>query len=146
MHGPMLARLAHELGIGTPRVRDVVWESLALANLMVALAKPRFAHLSVGALGVIELTAPGRATLVNQGLRRLGIDGQARQYFALHATLDVKHSREWNREVLAPLVESDARIAPLIAEGALLRLYAGARCFARYRAHLFATRDASRAA
>lgn len=136
MHGPMLARLADELGIGKPNPDEVVWESLALANLMLAVARPRFAYLSVGALGVIELTAPGRAALVNQGLRRLGIEGHTRQYYALHATLDVKHSLAWIREVIRPLVEADSRIAPLIAEGALLRLHAGARCFDRYREEL----------
>jgi hypothetical protein len=85
---------------------------------------------------VIELTAPGRAELVNAALKRLHFDGVARRYYALHATLDVRHSQTWNREILAPLVREDPRTAPLLAEGALMRLRAGARCFERYRAHL----------
>lgn len=154
MHGPMLGRLAEELGLGTSgdalreREREqagganenqtpVVWESLALANLLVALASHRhYAYLSIGALGAVELTAPGRATKVNAGLKRLGVRGEARRYFALHATLDVKHSEAWNREVLAPMVAADPRLAPAIAEGALLRLAAGQRCFERYRREL----------
>ena len=54
------------------------WESLALGNLMIALAmNRRYAYHSIGALGVIELTAPGRAVCVNRGseaprLRRRG--------------------------------------------------------------------------
>jgi hypothetical protein len=104
---------------------------------MVALAANRhYAYQSLGALGVIEMTAPGRSEQVNQGLKRLGIGGDARRYFAMHATLDVKHSQAWNREVLGPLVASDPEIAILIAEGALLRLGAGARCFDRYRTEL----------
>jgi hypothetical protein len=90
----------------------------------------------VGALGVIELTAPGRSALVNAGLKRLGVPAAARRYFALHATLDVKHSEAWNREVLAPLVDRDPRVAQALAEGALMRLHAGARCFTRYRREL----------
>ena len=86
--------------------------------------------------GLVELTAPGRAVLVNQGLKRCGVDAGARQYFALHATLDVKHSEAWNREILISLVEADPSVAPLIAEGALARLEAGRRCFARYRREL----------
>ena len=132
MHGPMLQRLCDHLAIdlGAP----VVWESLALGNLMVALACDRsYAYQSLGALGVIELTAPGRAARVNSGLLRLGVPGQARRYFALHATLDVKHSAAWNREVIAPLVAERPELAPAIAEGALMRLNAGARCFDRYR-------------
>jgi hypothetical protein len=91
----------------------------------------------VGALGVIELTAPGRAACVNAGLKRLGIGGEVRQYFALHATLDVKHSEAWNLNVLRPLVEERPVVATAIAEGALLRLTAGARCFDRYRRALW---------
>jgi hypothetical protein len=136
MHGPMLGRLAEALRIPCD-TESVVWESLALGNLMVALASNRrYAYQSIGALGVIELTAPGRATCVNAGLRRLGIGGEARRYFALHATLDVKHSEAWNREVLRPIVAELPEVAPAIAEGALLRLEAGARCFRRYRREL----------
>jgi hypothetical protein len=136
MHGPMLTRLAEELGI-EPAATDVVPEALALGNLLVALAvHRRYAYQSIGALGVIELTAPDRAAKLNEGLRRLGVKGEARRYFALHATLDVKHSTAWNREVLRPLVASDPRLARSMAEGALMRLEAGARCFDRYRRDL----------
>ena len=135
MHGPMLEVLAKELSIeaGGP----VVWQSLALGNLMTALAmNRRFTYESVGALGVIELTAPWRAAHVNAGLKRLGIGGEARRYFALHATLDVKHSAAWNQEVLRPLVAENAATAHAMAGGALMRLEAGRRCFERYRAEL----------
>jgi hypothetical protein len=134
MHGPLLAAL----GASLPRDEiEPVWETLALGNLMVALATARsYAYQSIGALGVIELTAPGRAELVNAGLKRLHFDGAARRYYALHATLDIRHSQTWNREVLLPLVKADSRVAPLLAEGALMRLRAGARCFERYRAEL----------
>ncbi len=134
MHGPLLAAL----GASLPKT-DIapVWETLALGNLMVALATSRsYAYQSIGALGVIELTAPGRAELVNAGLKRLQFEGAARRYYALHATLDVRHSQTWNREVLAPLVKRDPQVAPLLAEGALMRLRAGSRCFARYRSEL----------
>jgi hypothetical protein len=137
MHGPMLGRLA-----GALRLHDdhchTVWESLALGNLMVALATERhYAYQSIGALGVIELTAPGRAKLVNAGLKRLGVRGAARRYFALHATLDIRHSAAWNEEVLAPIVAETPDAARCIAEGALLRLRAGARCFERYKRELW---------
>jgi hypothetical protein len=137
MHGPMLARLSHALRLN-PEPKRVVWESLALANLMSALASNRrYAYHAVGALGVIELTAPGRAACVNAGLKRLGVPGDVRQYFALHATLDVKHSEAWNRNVLYPLVAERPLLATALAEGALLRLTAGARCFERYRHELW---------
>ena len=137
MHGPMLGNLARALRL--EQRGDTVWEALALGNLMVGLATARhYAYQSIGALGVIELTAPGRSALVNAGLKRLGIGGAARRYYALHATLDIRHSQAWNKEVLLPLVESNREIAPRIAEGALLRLRAGERCFMRYRRELWA--------
>jgi hypothetical protein len=137
MHGPMLDRLAAALAIHELRDVPVVWESAALGNLMIALASNRrYAYHAIGALGVIELTAPGRATLVHRGLKRLGVDARARHYFALHATLDREHSASWNREIIQPIVAARPETARAIAEGALIRLEAGRRCFERYRAEL----------
>lgn len=133
MHGPMLAVLAHELQTA-PLLDQAAWEPKALSNLMVGLAANRsYAYHSLGALGVIELTAPGRAKQVSLGLRRLGVSARARHYFDLHATLDVKHSRAWNDEVFRAVVGACPEAAPAIAEGALMRLFAGERCFDRYR-------------
>lgn len=135
MHGPMLGQLVDilHLDIG---VESTVWQSLALANAMTAMATSRcYAWHSVGALGVIELTAPGRSAHTAQGLRRIGLSGSERRYFDLHAVLDVKHSRDWNDEAIVPLVAEDPRRATAMAEGALIRLRCGQRCFERYRAH-----------
>jgi hypothetical protein len=137
MHGPMLDGLIETLEL-KPRIETTVWESLALANAMTAMATTRrYAWHSVGALGVIELTAPGRSADTAKGLRRLGFSGRERRYFDLHAVLDVKHSADWNREALRPLVEENPLRATAMAEGALIRLKCGERCFARYRKELW---------
>lgn len=137
MHGPMLDGLVETLGVA-PRIETTVKESLTLANAMTAMATSRlYAWHSVGALGVIELTAPGRSALVAKGLRRIGLSEKERRYFDLHAVLDVKHSEAWNREALYPLVQQDPRRATAIAEGALMRLTCGQRCFERYRETLW---------
>ena len=134
MHGPLLEGLAHTLGL-QPTVETTVWQALALANVMAGLASNRrYAYHSVGALGIIEQTAPARAALVGQGLKRLGVPNGDRHYFDLHAILDVKHSAAWNAEAIRPLVEADPAFAPAMAEGALMRLECGAACFDRYRA------------
>jgi hypothetical protein len=136
MHGPLLETLAHRLGL-QPSIETTVWESLALANTMSGLAaNRRYAYHSVGALGVIEMTAPDRAAAVAQGLKRLGVPAGDRHYFDLHSILDVKHSLAWNAEAIHPLVAADPRVAHAIAEGALMRLECGARCFVRYRREL----------
>jgi hypothetical protein len=135
MHGPMLDSLARHLRLDAAPPK-IVWQALALANTMAGLAaNRRYAYQSIGALGVVELTAPGRAAQVAAGLRRLGVPGKFRHYFALHATLDVRHSAAWNAEVIVPLVEADPRIATAIAEGALMRLECGNACFARYEGY-----------
>jgi hypothetical protein len=137
MHGPMLDALVETMEVD-PCIETTVWESLALANAMTAMATSRrYAWHSVGALGVIELTAPGRSALVAKGLRRIGLNDRERRYFDLHAVLDVKHSEDWNREALIPLVAENPRRATAIAEGALIRLTCGALCFERYRAQLW---------
>ena len=110
----------------------------ASVNAMTAMASTRsYAWHSVGALGVIELTAPGRSADVAKGLRRIGLSDRERRYFDLHAVLDIKHSEAWNKEALRPAVEEDPARAIAIAEGALIRLRCGARCFDRYRAILW---------
>jgi hypothetical protein len=131
MHGPMLAEVAIELNLPKWEVETIVPEALALSNILTAFAaNRRYAYHSIGALGVIELTAPDRAAKVHDGLKRLGIGSS---YYLLHSAVDIRHSQEWNKEVIRPLLEENIQIAPYIAEGALLRLYAGARCFERYR-------------
>jgi hypothetical protein len=135
MHGPMLARLASALEID--RTQEPVVEATALGNLMAGLAFNRhYAFHSIGALGVVELTVPDRARCVNLGLKRHGIHARHRQYYALQSTLDISHSRTWNLEVIMPLVREEPARAVAIAEGALMRLRAGERCFARYRREL----------
>src|SRR6185503_5677054 len=105
-------------------------------NEMLALARSRrYCFHSIGALGVIEMTAPTRAGFVDAGLKRLRIPTKKRIYFTLHAILDVKHSECWNREVLRSLVAEDPARAPAMGEGAVIRLWHGARCFDRYRKH-----------
>ncbi len=137
MHGPMLDVLVDVLEV-EPTIDGTVWESLALANAMTAMATHRdYAWHSVGALGVIELTAPVRSALVARGLRRIGLSDRERRYFDLHAVLDVKHSADWNSEAVRPLLEEDPSRATAMAEGALIRLRCGARCFDRYRAILW---------
>ena len=133
MHGLMLESTVKDLNL-TPTIADTVWESLALANLMLALAmNRRYAYQSIGALGAVEMTAPTRVGYVNEGLKRLNVDFETRKYFQLHATLDVKHSEAWNREVIYSLVKSNPQTAKPIAEGALMRLCCGAKSYDKYK-------------
>jgi hypothetical protein len=133
MHGPLLAALSEHLGLN-PLPETTVTEALILANTMAGLAaNRRYAYHSVGALGVIEMTAPARSAATSSGLKRLGVRAGNRHYFALHAVLDIKHSAAWNTEAIKPLIFEKPEVALAIAEGALMRLQCGALCFERYR-------------
>jgi hypothetical protein len=137
MHGPMLDAVVTHLGL-KPTIDTTVWEALALANTLTALATTRrYAWHAIGALGVVELTAPGRVAKVAAGLKRLGYPPVVRKYFELHANLDVKHSADWNTNVLRPLMSEDPSRGRWLAEGALIRLQCGERCFEAYRQHLW---------
>jgi len=132
MHGPLLEYMVQCLDL-KPSVDTTVWESLALGNVMMGLATSRrYTYHSLGALGVIELTAPLRAAHVAKGMARLELPRKTRAYFDLHAVLDVLHSRAWIREIIRPLVAANPECALYIAEGALMRLKCGERCFDRY--------------
>jgi hypothetical protein len=145
MHGPMLDKLAKHLDLH-PTIEGTVWPSLALGNVLVAFSTTRrYAFHALGALGVVELTAPWRADHVARGLKRVGV-GPERKYYALHATLDVEHSRAWNEEVLRPLAESRPDVIRSLAEGAVMRLMAGAACFESYREHLWGPQRERRSA
>ena len=145
MHGPMLQKLADRLAL-SPTIEDTVWPSLALGNTLVAFSTARrYAFHALGALGAVELTAPWRAGHVAEGLKRVGV-GPERKYFALHATLDVEHSRTWNEEVLRPLAAEYPDCIPSLAEGAVMRLMAGQRCYQAYRDHLWGAVPALRSA
>jgi hypothetical protein len=138
MHGPMLERTVKGLDLH-PTIEGTAWQSLCLANTMTALATTRrYVYQAIGALGVVELTAPTRVSCVDAGLKRLGCAPGERKYFALHAHLDVEHSAAWNAEALVPLVSETPECARYIAEGALMRLICGEQCFEAYRAHLWA--------
>jgi hypothetical protein len=132
IHTLLLRELVEIMRI-QPEIDTTVWESLALANAMTAMATTRrYAWLSVGALGVVELTAPWRCVHVSAGLKRLGYGQRERLYYDLHSKIDVKHSATWNENALKPLVEEDPRRARFIAEGALIRMRCAERCFDRY--------------
>lgn len=132
IHTLLLRELIETMRIA-PEIETTVWESLALANAMTAMATTRrYAWLSVGALGVVELTAPWRCEKVSAGLKRLGFGQRERLYYDLHSHIDVKHSATWNEHALKPLVAEDPRRARAIAEGALIRMRCAERCFDRY--------------
>jgi hypothetical protein len=111
-----------------------VWESLALANLMTALAaNRRYVYQSVGALAIAEVAALQRARWIAQGLRRLGALPASATLGDLPVRTDVTAPVLWTSAVFEKLLESDAMAYRYIAEGALMRLYSVSQSLQRYR-------------
>jgi hypothetical protein len=135
MHGPMLESVVRALAL-KPTIEGTLASSLALANTLTAFSTTRrYAWHAVGALGVVELTAPTRVSKVAAGLRRLGCPPVARKYFDLHAALDIRHADDWIANCLRPLVSDNPAVGRYLAEGALIRLNCGLKCFEAYREH-----------
>lgn len=78
--------------IGTAdNIHKTVWESRGLANTMTAMATTRrYAGLSIGSLGAVEMTAPRRRVHTSKGLKRFGYRQRERLYHDLHSSIDVK--------------------------------------------------------
>jgi hypothetical protein len=96
----------------------------------------RYGFQALGALGLVELTAGAAAASIHAGLTRLGFSATTCAYFDTREKLSTLRSHSWKEGVLLPLVAQDARRAAAIAEGALMRLVADARCVQRYQTEL----------
>ena len=137
VHEHLYVQMAAELGIRDTPDEEFVWETLAVANILTGIAiNRRYTWHSLGALSVIELTSPTRATRIAAGLARIGVSDAGCYYFKLHSSLDEDHWAAWLAEVITPLLHEAPALAVPIAEGALMRLCAGARLIAKYRAEL----------
>jgi hypothetical protein len=131
----LLVELGHDLQMDS--TQPPAWESLARANLMLGLATNRgYAFQALGALGVLEMTTAISARYLIAGLRRLGFSRASCAYFESRAKLSPLRARAWNEDVILPLVAQDSRLAVAVAEGALMRSMADARCWRRYEREL----------
>jgi hypothetical protein len=109
------------------------WEFLARSNLMLGLATNRsYAYHSIGALGARELSLPGYMRSIAAGLKRLDFSSDSIGYFKSRGQLGVLRAHAYSQDVILPLVARDSRVGVAIAEGALMRLAADARCVGRY--------------
>lgn len=74
----------------------------------------------IGVLGMIELQAGPRCRQVVRGLERLDLPVAATPFYAVHATTDPRHGKDWLDKVIAPL-SRDAHTAGGIVRGARWR-------------------------
>lgn len=82
----------------------------------------------VGALGLLELQAGPRCRQVLTGLRRLGVDDDALDFYDEHAVTDPRHGKDWLDNVVATLATDD-RFAAGMVRGARWRSLVNAQFF-----------------
>jgi hypothetical protein len=139
MNGDPLACLGQALTFVQIR-ESTVWEAVAVSNLMVALAaNRRYAYHAAGALAAIDLTSPTQRASIERGLARVGLPSDLLP-FELGADR-ANRNWSWCNDVLPALVTQDPSAASQIAEGALSRLAAAARCFERCHRELDQLQD-----
>lgn len=96
----------------------------AIANgnllLMYALDRRRAARL-LGALAILEHTAPYRFSRTVRGLRRLGMPESVIHYHALHIEVDAHHGKQLFEQVLQPLAARSPEALREICIGCLVR-------------------------
>lgn len=96
----------------------------AIANgnllLMYALNRRRAARL-LGALAILEHTAPYRFSRTVRGLRRLGMPEDVVYYHELHIEVDANHGKQLLERVLQPLVASSPAALREVCIGCLIR-------------------------
>jgi hypothetical protein len=132
-HSEMLERLTRHFGIRAD-VSAILPEALAQENVLNAMAAHRqYAFHAVGALGIAALMNETRAQAYARGLVRLKVPAKARKYFTAQAAHDDTAMSAWMSEVIVPLAQQNATRAQSIAEGAVIRVIAAARCHEAFR-------------
>jgi hypothetical protein len=97
-------------------------QALANGNLLLMLALDRrHAARLLGALAILEHTAPYRFSRTVRGLRRLGMPEKVVQYHELHVEVDAHHGKQLFEQVLQPLAARSPEALREICIGCLMR-------------------------
>ncbi len=132
-HSEMLEHLAHHFAIRAD-LGAIIPEAMAQENLLNAMGAHRqYAFHAAGALGITALLNDERAPTMMRALTRLKVPAKARKVFAVQAARDPAETRAWLDDVIAPLARRNTVRAQSLAEGAVMRLMAAARCQEAYR-------------
>lgn len=115
-------------------------EALKNGNLLLMYAlRRRYAPRLLGALTILEHTAPYRFSRTVRGLRRTGVPEEAVRYHELHVAIDANHGKQLIERVLMPLSAQGADVLREVCLGCLIRYRVAAdyyRSIERVSAHL----------
>jgi hypothetical protein len=109
---------------GTPLASLLEMTSAAIKNgnilLLLALRRKYSARL-LGALTLLEQTAPYRFSKTVEAMRRLNVPEDVVYYHRLHIDVDAKHGDDLLKEVVLPIVARRPDLIPEIATGVAMR-------------------------
>lgn len=107
--------------------RDIPVEAYKNGNILLMYAlRRRHALRLLGALTILEHSAPFRFERTVRGLRRVGAPSHVVDYHAVHIIVDAKHGDDLFHRVLLPLVREFPDTAADIALGAAIRYHIAA--------------------
>lgn len=119
--------------IAGTRAADLVQptaEALANGNLLLFLAlRRRHCAKLLGALTLLEHTAPRRFARTVQAMRRLGVPERVIYYHEMHVQVDARHGDDLLNEVLLPMLTSHPNLTTEVAIGVELRLQVANRYY-----------------
>lgn len=106
-------------------------EALANGNLLLLLSIRRHHCVKLmGALTLLEHTAPRRFARAVQGMRRLGVPEDIIYYHEMHVKIDAKHGDDLLNQVVLPMLRDRPELTAEAAAGVQLRLQVANRYYA----------------
>ncbi len=106
-------------------------EALANGNLLLMLSLRRNHCVKLmGALTLLEHSAPRRFARVVQGMRRLGVPEDVIYYHEMHVKIDAKHGDDLLNQVVLPMLRERPDLTAEVAAGVQLRLQVANRYYA----------------
>lgn len=117
---------------GSPLARFVQPTAEALANgnllLLLSIRREHCAKL-LGALTLLEHTAPKRFSRAVAAMRRLKVPESIVHYHEMHVRVDAKHGDDLFNQVVLPLLQARPDLTPEVAAGVQLRLQVANRYY-----------------
>ncbi|HSK40957.1 MAG TPA: iron-containing redox enzyme family protein [Arenibaculum sp.] len=109
-------------GAGLDVARAVPAAALKNGNLLMMYALRRqYSARLLGALAILEHTAPHRFSRTVQGLRRIGMPEDVIRYHDMHIAIDANHGKQLLHRVLLPLVQAAPHTLREVCMGCLVR-------------------------
>lgn len=131
----------------SPSARFVRPTAQALANgnllMLLAIRREHCAKL-LGALTLLEHTAPKRFSRAVAGMRRLHVPEATIDYHEMHVKVDAKHGDDLLNEVVLPMLEDRPDLTSEVAIGVQMRLHVANRYYAMLAEVFEAVRAQSR--